>query len=239
MLKYIQNIPFENFTNVKLDIGTNYSAAHSQLWLEHDEKIQNTLVIGFEPNPDNVKIINNKDIRKQVPNMHSFIPELQNKYIGTNFFLLPVALNDVKQPSEMTFYKVGIPDCCSLYKPIDPKFGPITEEINVPVFSLKDFFDVFPWDKIDKIDYVKIDAQGADFNIIKSAGNYLERIVYITAEPENQQYLDCDNNTHQNMEQYLVNRNFIKINHPNTYDPTFLNKKYLDIADKIFITQKW
>ena len=47
------------------------------------------------------------------------------------------------------------------------------EKIEVPVYSLKHFFDLFPWDRFEFIDYIKIDAQGADFDIIKGAGDYL------------------------------------------------------------------
>ena len=244
MEKYIQNIPFENFTNVKLDIGTNFSAHHSQMWLEHDEKIQNTLVIGFEPNPESVECILRKDIKNQSLNIkkqypHLTIPySLEDKYIGKNFFIIPVALDDVKEPTEMNFYITSFaPDCCSLYKPIDRLISDVKKCIQVPVYSLKHFFDIFPWNKFDKIDYIKIDAQGADFNIIKSAGDYLERVVYITAEPENKQYENCENNTEMNMKQYLNNRNFNFIKHPNTVDLTFVNKKYLDIAQNIFIKQ--
>ena len=76
-------------------------------------------------------------------------------------------------------------------------------------------------------------------DIIKSAGDYLDRVVYITAEPESKQYEGCSNNTVQNMEKYLYSKNFIKVKHPNIIDPTFLNKKYLDISEKIFIKQIW
>jgi cellulose biosynthesis protein BcsQ len=238
MEKYIENIHFENFTNVKIDVGTNYSAHHSQMWLEHDEEIQNTLVIGFEPNPESVQAILKGNIKNKFPNRVE--PTLENKYINKNFFIIPVALNDVKCPTEMKFYITAVaPDCCSLYKPIDPNISKIKDCINVPVFSFKHFFDVFPWNNFDKIDYVKIDAQGADFNIIKSMGDYVDRVVYITAEPETNQYENITNNTLENMSIYLSGRDFTHIQHPNTKDPTFLNKRYLDIADKIFIKQCW
>jgi hypothetical protein len=126
----------------------------------------------------------------------------------------------------------------SLYKPIDKTLGPIKYETMVDVYSLKYFFDLFPWDRFEYIDYIKIDAQGADFDIIKSAGNYLkDKVVFITAEPENMQYNGCQHNTTENMTEYLKQQNFEKINHPNTRDPTFLNNKYKDLYNKIYIKQ--
>jgi FkbM family methyltransferase len=228
-----KNISFENFDNVKLDIGLSYSAPHSQLWLKNDEK---TLVFGFEPNPDNVKCILNKNIQKINPN-HS--NPIENKYIDKNFFVIPIALDNVDIPSERDFFCMkDDPGTSSFYQP-KQSLGKIKDIIKVPVYPLKSFFDVFPWYKIDKIDYIKIDAQGSDLDILKSAGDYLkERVVYVTAEPENELfYFNCIHNTEDNINEYMKSQNFIKINHPNTKDPTFVNKKYLDIADKIFIKQ--
>jgi hypothetical protein len=94
------------------------------------------------------------------------------------------------------------------------------------------------WDRFEYIDYIKIDAQGADFDIIKSAGHYLkDKVVFITAEPESHQYIGCQHNTSENMIVYLKEQNFEKINHPNTQDPTFLNNKFKDLYNKIYIKQ--
>jgi hypothetical protein len=48
---------------------------------------------------------------------------------------------------------------------------------------------------------------------------------------------NCSNNTSENMEEYLLTQNFIKINHPNTEDPTFINRKFIELKDKIYIYQ--
>lgn len=223
----------ENITHVKLDIGLSYSAPQSQIWLSNEE---NLFVFGFEPNPDSVKCILNKDIVKRAP-FHG--TPISNEYINSKFFLIPVALSNVIEPSKMDFYCMkNDTGTSSLFEPTDPNLGSIKEKIEVPVFSLKHFFDLFPWDRFDYIDYIKIDAQGADLDIIKSAGNYLkEKVVFITAEPENAAYSGCKDNTCENMENYLNENNFLRINHPNTGDPTFINKKFLHLQDKIYIKQ--
>jgi hypothetical protein len=126
----------------------------------------------------------------------------------------------------------------SLYKPVNPILGPVKSKIKVPVYSLKHFFDLFPWDRFEYIDYIKIDAQGADLDIIKSAGDYLkEKVVFITAEPESICYNGCQHNTTENMIEYLKTQNFVKVNHPNTNDPTFLNNKFKHLYYSIYINQ--
>ena len=51
------------------------------------------------------------------------------------------------------------------------------------------------------------------------------------------QYENCKHNNIYEMKNYLESMNFIMVNHPNTTDPTFLNKNYFDLHDKIFIKQ--
>ena len=59
------------------------------------------------------------------------------------------------------------------------------------VINLKMLFDIFPWDKFQYIDYIKVDTQGADLNVLKSAGNYLkDKVVYVTVEADGHQYKD-------------------------------------------------
>ena len=138
----------------------------------------------------------------------------------------------------MNFYCLNN-DCGTsiLFKPIE-SFNSIKEVIKVPVYSLKNVFDVFPWDKYEYIEYIKIDAQGADLDILKSGGDYLkERVVYVTAEPENTTYDNISHNNIDNIISYMESQNFINIKHPNTSDPTFINKKYLHLKDTIYISQ--
>jgi hypothetical protein len=230
---YLKDIP-SNITHIKIDIGLSYNAPQSNNWLSNE---QNLLVFGFEPNPDSVQTILQKNILKR----HAGHGEpLRNEFIDNSTFrLIPFALNNVKEPTTSIFYSMANDTgTSSLYKPVNQNVDQIKSVINVPVYSLKHFFDLFPWDRFEYIDYIKIDAQGADFDIIKSAGDYLkDRVVFITAEPESTYYIGCQDNTTQNMIEYLKNQNFQLIRHPNTQDPTFLNDKFKHLYDKIYIKQ--
>ena len=181
MEQYIQSAKIPDYIkSVKFDIGTSYGANQSQVWLSHDPDV---FVFGFEPNPDCIDVIRTGNIQIQQP-FHP--PAIAQEYLDTRFCLVPVALDNVDQPKEMDFYKMRN-DCgtSSLHNPIDSFIGPVKEVVKVPVYSLKQVFDVFPWDRFEYIEYIKIDAQGSDYDILVSAGDYLkERVVFITAEPE-------------------------------------------------------
>ena len=219
------NIP-DNITHIKIDIGLGMHNVYSKKWLQNEK---NLFVYMFDPNPDSINSSynNTKNIESDI---------IKNK---NDFYIIPVALSNIDYPSSLDFYSMVLDGgTSSLYKPIDPKLGPIKNKITVPVYSLKHFFDSFLWDRFEYIEYIKIDAQGADLDIIKSAGDYLrDKVVFITAEPEIMQYENCHHNTSENMEEYLKTQNFIKINHPNTQDPTFINNKFLHLINDIYICQ--
>jgi FkbM family methyltransferase len=227
------NIP-EKCSHIKIDIGLSYNAPQSQVWLANEP---NLMVFGFEPNPDLLDSISKGNIQKR----HRAHGEpLQKKYIDEKrFSLVSVALSDVDKVEQMNFY-INKNDCgtSSLFKHDEKYLGSIEKVVQVNVCSLKMFFDNFPWERFEYIDYIKIDAQGSDLNILKSAGKYLqERVVYVTAEPHGYQYYNAETCNTNNIINYMLSQNFIQINHPNTQDPTFVNSKFIELAKKIYINQ--
>lgn len=217
----------KNITHIKLDIGLGMHNIHSKDWLKYEK---NLFVFMFEPNIDSKNSC--------LEHMHKIQNIINDNKNG--FVIIPIALSNVEQESFMEFYSMlNDGGTSSLYKPINlNRLGPIKSKNTVSVFSLKHFLEIFPWDRFDYIEYIKIDAQGADFDIIQSAGDYLsEKVVFVTAEPESNDYENCYHNTSENMEKYLISKNFIRINHPNTEDPTFINKKFMNLYNDIYIYQ--
>jgi len=218
-----------------MDIGLSYNAPQSQNWLEYEDDL--LMVFGFEPNPDSIASILNPNNQRR---HHSHGMCVNHRFIDDGRFIIsPCALSDVDSPTTMKFYVSDI-DCgtSSLYLNDETVLGKIKEVIDVPVYSLKMFFDGFPWDRFEYIDYVKIDAQGSDLNILKSAGSYLrERVVYVTAEGGGHEYIGADECSAENIIGYMISQDFVHIQHPNTSDPTFVNKKYIDISRTIYINQ--
>jgi len=235
MENYISKVNFsDKIKRIKIDIGLSYNVPQSQIWLEKDSDL---FVFGFEPNPECVEIIKNGNIKKK-HECHG--TPLKQEFLENQFCLIPVALGNVLHPEEMSFYQMAN-DCgtSSLFHPTDPSIGPVKQVTTVPVYSLTHFFDIFPWDKFEYIEYIKIDAQGSDYDILVGAGDYLKnRVVYITAEPEYASYADCGRNTTGNITSYLESQGFERIYHDNTSDPTFINKKFIHLKDSIFIWQK-
>ena len=217
----------ETITHVKLDIGLGEYNINSVNWLKYEK---NLLVFMIDPNGLN------KDPATRAKHQ---IEHPDTMHPTNMYYELPIAIADIETPTHLTFYKMTKDaGTSSLYEPKDPRLGPVAERIITPAYSLKHFFDVFPWDRFPYIEYIKIDAQGADLDIIKSAGNYLrDRVVFITAEPEAQQYKGCTHNTQKNMSDYLTTQGFVQIKHPRTNDPTFVNSKFKEQAENIYLYQ--
>lgn len=201
--------------HIKLDIGLSYSAPMSQYWLSHEKDL---IVFGFEPNPACVESI----LQGATKRHKDHGDPLQLHYIGKNFFLIPCALGISNSPITKFIITTDC-GCSSLYK---PKFFEVERVLEVPIFSLKDFFDCFPFDTHPVIDYIKIDAQGADLDIVKSAGAYMqERVIYITLEAEDNYYENTVNST-QDIYKYMQSIGFIPYKSSQVQDPTFFNSRY-------------
>ena len=221
--------------HIKIDIGLSYNAPQSQSWLSHESDL---IIFGFEPNPMSVAAICSPTNEKRNPN-HGDV--LEYKYLNKDFFIIPVALSDVSNSTAPFYVTSGDAGCSSLMKPNLnqlPSFIGLESVIQVPVFTLSDFFDIFPFDKFPIIEYIKVDAQGSDLKIIKGGRDYIkEHVVFITLEPETSQYDGAENNNQYEIISYMSSIGFQYINHPNTIDPTFVNTKFIDIASNIFIKQ--
>ena len=223
----------DNIKNIRIDVGLSFDAPHSQNWIENDFN-NDTVVFGFEANPRWINYITSEVKDTDFKDYHTYTKPLKYEYLYNKFFIVPVALSDVDKPTNMSFY---VPEhsegCCSLLPPNQNNIlGKIINIHTVPVFNLSDFLDYIQFDKIEYISYLKIDVQGCDINVLKGAKNYLrDKVVYVTAEPETEQYIGAQENNTQNIINYMDSQSFLYINHPNTLDPTFLNKHFIYLKD--------
>jgi FkbM family methyltransferase len=213
------------FKRIKIDIGLSHKAPHIREWLSQEKDL---LVFGFEPRKDCIDLLNKDNIEGAIA--------------------VPCALFNVKEPTEMSFNVTKNPHnedggASSLFNPKNEWKDKliIKERITVPVFNLKMFLDMIPWgtNDIEYIEYIKIDAQGADLNILMSIEEYLKnRVVYVTAEPDGHCYEGADINNHNDIISYMKKIGFEYVFHPNTKDPTFINRKYWHLKDNVYIKQK-
>ena len=79
-----------------------------------------------------------------------------------------------------------------------------THSYNVPTITLYDFCNLY---KIDKIDFIEIDTQGNDFNVLKSMGDKISIIEEGVVEASNS--VDLYKNVNNRIEDV---RNFLKEN---------------------------
>ena len=76
-------------------------------------------------------------------------------------------------------------------------------------------------------------------DVLKSCGKILsERVVYVTAENDGNFYEGAKNIIDKDMIEFMIQNNFILVNHDNTRDLTFLNKKYIHLQNE-YILQKY
>lgn len=122
-------------------------------------------VIGFEPNKVECNILNEKFAPK-----HTFLP-----YI----------IGDGKKAM---FYETNVPMTSSLYQPnikLINKFqnlGNLMQVVNITEVETKRLDDLD--DIIGDIDFLKIDVQGAEFDIFKNASKILDSAILVHTEVE-------------------------------------------------------
>lgn len=210
---------------VKLDVGTSLSAPNSEIWLERESDL---VVFGFEPNINNVRILNE--------GQNYWKPHLKKERINHSFFCINCALSNFISEKEK-FYCTGDgnPGTSSLFQ---PKNFQVLDVIDIPVITLESFFDIFPWDKINFIDQVKIDAQSSDFNIVKGIGHYLkEKIVYIDVETWTNNHYHSEEKPEQ-LKEFLLDNEF-QLLKGNFYNSTFINKNLIHLSNSInYYTQE-
>lgn len=108
-----------------------------------------------------------------------------NKHNGSVVYL-PAALFD--RESDVTLYLTAEEGCSSVYEPNDQILNryffkenwSVKKEIKVRTTTLN---NVFLKNKIDP-DFVKIDTQGAELNILKGAADYLDSVIGLELEVE-------------------------------------------------------
>lgn len=243
-----------NIKHVKIDVGLSYYAPMSQNWLKHNglhieegKEEGNLLVFGFEPNPKSIdRIKDPENDNENKTKEHGAAPTssgapksaaLEHKYIQNNqFYVLPIALGN--ENKLIDFYVTMDAGCSSIYRPKEILLKKVDHVIKTNMFKLKEFLVYFPWDQFEYIEYLKIDAQGSDLDIVKGLEDYIYKFVYITLEPEDiVTYYGSENNSRTNIDEYMASKNFIKVKHYNTCDPTFINSKYKHLLENIYIYQ--
>lgn len=210
---------------LKIDVGLSENAPQSQQWITRDS---NTFVFGFEPISLSRERILSGDSR--------WPTKLDPKFLGPRMAIVPCALYSRHVPEGMDFnVTAGDPGCSSLLTPIN--FG-IAYKEHVEVWTLEDFVNLINPKKYPIIDHLKIDVQGADFEVIKGIGRTFARFLAITVEIDTNGYRETTNDYAQ-ICKFMHRRGFFRLRFPHLLkrimrirgveididlgDPTFIN----------------
>ena len=68
------------------------------------------------------------------------------------------------------------------YADKQPEHFSISEHIPIPTIRLSDFMSLLPWDRFEYVEHIKVDTQGNDLRVLESAGDYLKKVMFVTAE---------------------------------------------------------
>ena len=219
-----------------LDVGTSLNSPNSAQFLKRQK---NGFVIGFEPNPrmyftiysmyyinQNKWLIDKhhptalierekrkKYQRRQIfNNTEEFISK--NDFM-TRYLFIPVGISDTESIKKLYINKNSDGS-----NSLDPSWEGcnINNYIKIKTFPLKKFIEMIP-DHLDFIEHLKIDCEGHDLVVLKSAGKTLNKIAVITVEDNN-----CRN--------YLLNNNFIFLEKQNG-GYSYINKIYKHLVNKL------
>ncbi|KNC48619.1 uncharacterized protein AMSG_00396 [Thecamonas trahens ATCC 50062] len=149
---------------VWFDVGAHRDAMYTLPFAKEQEDL---LVFAFEP-------------------LYRMWAELAITHAHPRVVALPAAV--APDGGVATFHMAGTDQCSSL-KPVDPETDiydwpggctEVTHAYQVPVLSLQEVLDALP---LPTVQFVKIDAQGADFDVLLSAGPALaEKVENVVVE---------------------------------------------------------
>ena len=99
----------------------------------------------------------------------------------------------------------------------------MVEKVHVPVIQLSDVFERIDFNRFQFVEHLKVDAQGMDGRVLRSAKHHLkERVVYVTAEGDNDQYIGGGK---VNVNEYLSSQGFQRL-----HGETWINGHFKDNA---------
>ena len=171
---------------VMIDVGTSTDWPNSTAWLNRHPN--DSVVIGIEPNIDSWCV---------AKALHLFADELEllgrgaeSNYIKQNhthrIFFLPVAIGNFQGYVPFNSNKSAGTSSILASNPanLDPETAALLETRHqnlVPVIKLDEVLKRIP-EYIEYIEHLKVDAEGFDFEVIKSAGDLIKRCAVVTVE---------------------------------------------------------
>lgn len=160
---------------LRIDVGLSGNAPQSSVWLKQDPEL---VSLGFEP-----VSMNREMLRSETSPWPERVPR---NWIGSRLFVVPVALGNVNPYERRDVYVTGNDSGCSSL--LRPRHFPVARTETVEVWSLDRILEVVDMGQFPYIEYLKLDCQGSDLDVLKGSAQSLRQVLAVTVEPENRQY---------------------------------------------------
>ena len=181
---------------IKIDVGLAGEAPNSAIWLD---ETPDRFVIGIEPLTYHWRMLlelKTANSKREYPKNFKFIQlergvvELDGveiSKIGNRFCAVQCAIDDVGENLEfMNFYEMdrtdGASGSSSLLQPSQHHPHFVQNIVETPVISLESLLSFVDWNRFSYIEQIKTDCEGKDYDVVRSIGKYLDRILFITSE---------------------------------------------------------
>ena len=102
----------------------------------------------------------------------------------------------------------GASGSSSLLKPSEHHPHFIENIIEVPVISLEYLLEFVDWNRFPFIEHIKTDCEGKDYDVVRSIGKHLDKILYITSEMANNTHHWYESCSQEEFIKWMYNRGF-------------------------------
>ena len=235
----INNISIpKDLKQIKIDVGLAGEAPNSCIWLS---ETPDRFVIGIEPLESHWKDLHTyTQFDRSYPNFKMLQLDqnavMLNKevvcLVNNRFFEIHGAIDSVPEPTVKGFYKMeqkgGSSGSSSLLKPTQHHPHKVDEIVRVDVYSLEYILSLLDWERFPYIEHIKTDCEGKDFDVVKSIGKYLDKIVFISSEASGNSHHWYGSGDNNRFESYMIDEGFKVLSKTNG-NIDFINPKYNDI----------
>lgn len=189
-------------------------------------EIKNIVEIGSLNGEDSVYF------KTQFPNANVFciegLPDNYNQYLKELTTVTPINAVIANYDGTIKYHKKNINGIHGILDRGE-QYG--TNTIELPCYTMKSICDRY---KIDTMDFIKIDVEGATFEILESMGPLLESVKIMHIETESYEFFKGQK-LHNTVSDYLTERGFTMVDKTDAliaghhqHDSVWLNNKYLN-----------
>jgi len=176
----------KNCTKIKIDVGLGSTAIHAIKWLKDDDHL---FVVGFEPLVENtVKI-------QETLNL------VENSHLKNRLLIVQCALG-----SSISRKEIYVTKDRGLASFLEPISFPVKSKRMIEIETLDNFIKNIRIEKYHKIDYIKIDCQGYDNEVLKGAQETILNTAVVSCESESSNYKGANSLTKEIEKFFAINK---------------------------------